>query len=269
MGNTPDTLALLSDPVSAQAIAHHLGADFATVRTTPPKDPTGWHRLEAGDEYGERARLAAAAEHDTCHCQFFQRTLPGRSLAAFFLADGRQARLLGFSEYLQHDLAVIGAISLARVPAAVRDDLNALAQRLTREFGLVGWNRINFTLAGSRWAVSAITPRPTDEMPLFDALLPEGALAGHIEAVEGHLPERLIDSAQVRGMRRVIAPRPIRVARGVLPEWVKDHAAAGRELARGETLCTVFAEGIGQDEVRATLTHRARQRVRADTPDLL
>ncbi len=260
LGNEVETLGLMSDPASFADIADHLGLPHAMIRDSLPQNAIEWLARHVGDEFDRDTQLATSAGPDRPG-RYFQRALPGASMMAIFAADGRQARVLGFAECVHQGLMRVGAIGGVPVKARVARGIANALDRLTAEFGLIGFNRLEFTLAGEHWWATRLTARLTDETALIDALYAEGALALHLAAVEGHLP-RVIEDAPVVGMRRVIAPRPILIDRRTAPDWVLDPPTAGHIVDRGETLCTVVACANTHDEVRAKLTHRAESLIR-------
>lgn len=257
-GNSPDILSWLADPLSFQDLAHHLGLPLAEVQHHEPES-AGWLARHIGDDY---QLLTTRAEHaPEAPTRYFQRALPGRWLSALFLADGRESQLLGFTEWSGNaadDLALSTAILQPRVPLSVMRAVEDIARKLTRNCSLVGFNQLALTLQGDRFHLTGFTPRPTDDIALYDEDLPGGALAAHLAAVEGELPRRPLVLSNSRGFCKLRAHSTLQIDASPAPAWARDWPQAGRVLHPGETRCTVFAEGSGHDEVRALLKARVR-----------
>ena len=256
LGNDPETLSLMSDPSSFAEIAQHLALPHAPISEALPHDASGWLARHLADEYDQHTKPARSCGPERIG-RYFQREFAGTSMMALFVANGQAAQVLCFAECLQDGYARIGAITGAALPPPVAKSVCQSLDRLVSEFGLVGLNRLDFTLAAERWWVSRVVARPSDDLTLLDALLPHAALALHMNAIDGALPPPLKHAAVV-GMRRVLAPRPMLIDRKPFPDWVLDPPAPGQVVDRGETLCTVLASANTHDEVRATLMLRSQ-----------
>src|SRR5262249_36957406 len=95
-GNAPATVARTKNPRAFFALLQRLGLPYPAIANAPPPEPAGWLMKRIGGSGG--GHVAPARTSGTIGGCYFQRKVAGRSVGASFLADGRRALLLGFSE---------------------------------------------------------------------------------------------------------------------------------------------------------------------------
>jgi len=184
-----------------------------------------------------------------------------------FLADGRQARVIGISRQLTRAVAhrryeYAGAVGPVRVPDTVARALREALQRLVAHTGLVGCNSLDFLLAGERLAVLEINPRPSATMDLYDAGWPGGLFNAHVMACRGRLPPPRHGHAgsQVSAHAIVYADAPLRVAaEAAFPGWCSDIPQPGCTVAADAPVCTVHAAGADVPRALRQLGRRRRR----------
>jgi predicted ATP-grasp superfamily ATP-dependent carboligase len=218
-----------------------------------PGGAGGAHVRRAGE-----SRLPAGA--------YFQRFEKGRSLSALFLADGRRARVVGFSEQwtvlARPDRPFLygGAVGQARLPAAVESDLRARLDLLVAATGLVGLNGLDFLQRGEEWLALEVNPRPTATLDLYDADYPRGLFDWHLRACEGELPERAARPKAARAHAVVYLPGPVRMSGAFrFPHWCRDIPMPGTHFATGDPVCTVHA--AASEPARALALVNRRQAI--------
>ena len=183
-----------------------------------------------------------------------QEYMAGVPASAVFVADGRQAVVLGWSEQL-HAPTVFrygGNVLPLEAPAATLEELRLLIQALTDRFGLIGLNGIDFVL-GSRPTVVEVNPRYSASMELVERATGVSMFALHLAACRGHLPEPSLAHAALHagaspgfhGKAIVYPPRSVTVTASL--EWldrgVRDVPHPGDVIRKGHPICTVLAEG--------------------------
>lgn len=250
-GNTPDTLALVKDPGRFFALLKRLGIPYPETRWTRPPVLEGWLRKKAGGAGGGHVVPAGNPTRQGRGRTYYQRKIPGRSCSALFLADGREAHLVGFNE--QRTAGGVcapylygGAVSHARLPARIRDEVQALLMRLVPETGLRGLNGLDFLVdALGRIQVLEVNPRPPATLDLYDADCRESLFDWHLRACRGELPRSpLVQRIQVRAHAIVYAPAPVRIpARWRWPAWCTDLPREGLPVPPGAPVCTVHSRG--------------------------
>ncbi len=206
-----------------------------------------------------------------------QEYIPGKSCSASFIAAGRKCVVLGITQQLvglrafgSRDFRYIG--NILPLPEAVRSGIGKdilmqvrlLAEFLTREYGLVGLNGIDFILQGGRIYATEINPRYSASMELMELGYGLPMFHLHTQAVlNGKLPdfdaETTLKSKEFFGKAILFAEKD-----AVAPDtknWhsraLRDIPAGGQKLAKGAPVCTILARGAGYEEVQAELVRMA------------
>jgi predicted ATP-grasp superfamily ATP-dependent carboligase len=265
-GNAPATVLRLKEPQNLVSLLDSLGIPAPAVRFDPPSDPRGWLVKQAGGAGGGHVRRAQRGTRPRPG-RYFQRFVAGRSLSSLFVADGRHARLIGFSEQWpagancpRRPFSFGGAISDAPIPAATRAQVEDWGARLTACVGLVGLNGIDFILdEAGRPHCLEINPRPTATAELYDDRAEGGLFAWHLQACDGQLPKGRLEPGAVRGQAVVYALAPFTIPMEFRwSAWVGDRPAPGTPFALGAPVCTVHAAGPSVPQVRIQLDERSR-----------
>lgn len=200
---------------------------------------------------------------------YAQREVPGRALSASYLANGREALVLGFNEQLVQAHAgqpfvfsgVIGPIPL---PDAVRHEIERALSVLTTEFDLRGLGSLDFMLDRQQLWLLEVNPRPSASLPLHDHRS-QPLLHAHAQACQGEdlATLRLApSSALVRGIQTLFARQRVHINHphaAVLQArtQVHDCPTLGSVVDSGQPLCSVSASALDADGVRAELAKRA------------
>ncbi|MCG8359835.1 MAG: ATP-grasp domain-containing protein [Kiloniellales bacterium] len=262
LGNAPDVVAALKDPISFAALCRRLGIAHPETRCSPPADHAGWLVKRAGASGGwhvMRATSSAALQP----ASYFQVFVRGRQVSASFLADGRSALTLGFSESwpaegIGPSFLFGGALRPATIAASLARTIEAQLAALVADTGLIGLNSADFIVDGDGPWLIEVNPRPGATLDIFDAGIPPGLFAWHCRACDGRLPERQPALRRCAGIQVVYAPQAIAVPLDLhWPVWTMDRPHAGASIRQGEPVCTVRATGGSGHEVRTSLQERA------------
>ena len=122
---------------------------------------------------------------------YAQRRIAGRPVSLAFLADGINAKPVGYTEQWPSPIADApfrfgGAVYPAELPADLTAQMADWAERLTREFGLKGLNSADFLVDGAQARLLEINPRPGATLDLLDRARP-GLFQAHVDACFGRL----------------------------------------------------------------------------------
>ena len=186
-----------------------------------------------------------------------QQYVPGRPCSAAFVANGRDALLLGICEQLigrpefgGGDFAYCGNLYPlsgyeGAAGAGLVGDLTAMVSALTREYGLVGLNGLDFVLSeGQAWPVE-VNPRYSASMELVETATGLSMFDWHVRSTLGHELPRA--DAIADGSRRTGCPAYLRqgdrVCRTRLPG--ARHDRLGRA---GHPRCAVLRRGDRQGQ---------------------
>ena len=273
-GNTPETIARLKEPASLLPLLDSLGIPRPAVRFEPPAEPRGWLVKQAGGAGGVHVRPARSGLKARAG-RYFQRFVAGRSMSVVFVADGHEARIIGFNEQWpagsgcpSFPFSYGGAVSDAHLPEPAKARVETWVQRLTEHAGLAGLNGIDFMLDDAEKPhFLEINPRPTATAEFYDERATGGLFAWHVQACEGRLPAGALESGDVRAHTILYATAPMTVTRWVRwPGWVSDRPELGAAIAAGAPICTVHAAGNDARQVELLLGERSRMMMGSIVP---
>jgi predicted ATP-grasp superfamily ATP-dependent carboligase len=287
-GNRTATVRMLKDPHSLARLLARLGIPHPETRTDLPEDRSGWlvkRRGRAGGWHVRRAEEATGLAGD----EYVQRRVDGELVSIVFLADGKQARVVGANRFwtgvrgtpldvaaapaLSHSASespytFSGAVNVAPDSVAQLDDMRDAIAALVRASGLVGLNGIDCIVSRDGWWLLEVNPRPTSTVELHDRGWPGGLFGAHLQACAGSLGEGRATPPNTRaGLQVVYAGGARRVPQHLAwPEWVTDRPRASAVIAAGDPLCTVHALAHDEASVRRKLSDRAEQVCRLLAP---
>jgi predicted ATP-grasp superfamily ATP-dependent carboligase len=182
----------------------------------------------------------------------------GELASACFVADGRQASLLGLTRQYTGESGLnapqngwCGNVAPWNDPFLEPIILKAV-NVLTAHFGLVGLNGIDFILQNNVPYLLEVNPRPPASFELFERLKGLNAFRLHVEACEGMLP-RFQQSAGIGtdrsglalGKGILYASKDITIgdSRSWAAQDVADIPHLGEQIPQGAPICTLFAKG--------------------------
>lgn len=230
------------------------------VHTAPKGLPTV--EKQAGGAGGGHVRFADTARGAGRYLQEF---VAGHAVSALFLGNGRQARLIGFSEQWcapapGAPFRYGGAVGPIRLAAPLEVEIAQALGAITGASGVVGLASADLIVDGSRWWLIEINPRPGATLDLFDRAPLPPLMKLHIAACAGSLPDLALAEAEtfggVQAAAILYADRPVETGTDPLPDWTADRPAPGTPIGPGEPVCTVFAGGSTVSEARAVLAGR-------------
>ncbi len=268
--------------LDAQGIAH------PPVRTAPPAVAADWLAKDAHGCGGWHIRRATLPRPDAppepAH-RYFQREAPGTPMSATFVANGSDARVLGFNQLIVRRFGArpyvfCGAVGPLPLPDDVPRRVTAAVRALAAEFALQGLGSLDFMLDGEAFGVLEVNPRPPASMALYGQRFapevaqqaPRGLVAAHVSAcLQGKLPPRTPPGGSdaggdaVRGTEIVFAPRPMQLdelaaRRLAAHDACHDLPAGAVRFDAGDPICSVSASGATAEQVRALLA-RGREAV--------
>lgn len=261
-GNAPDTIARTKDPRNFFGLLDRLSIPYPEISYTLPSDAAGWLMKRVGGSGGGHVEPARAGTVPGSGC-YFQRRVDGRSIGVSFLADGRSAFLLGFSEQWSSpkpgsdSYRFGGLLQPAEVGTRVADALPPVLAALARELRLVGLNSLDLIVDGDAFHVLEVNPRPGANLDIFDGGDPDGLFGLHVAACDGRLPRQWTPPSNATAMAVLYAERALQVPMPIAwPAWVADRPAAGARIEPGAPICTVLAAEPSPDAVREAIAAR-------------
>ena len=197
----------------------------------------------------------------TCFLQVFLR---GKNYSATFIADGQSFYVLGFNETWvcqeNSDFTFAGAVSNVNLPDNLRQQVNTAIRHLVVAFELKGLCGLDFIVEESgQYFILEVNPRPTATFELYE--IKKSLFSQHIAAFHGEMTKPELDQTLSRALGLLYAGKSITIPRLDWPEWVTDRPEAGKQIASGEPVCTIHAEGSDEEDVKQQLkTRLAKQR---------
>ena len=254
IGSPPEAIARVKDPFAFAELCRRARIPHPETRRTGGVRGR-WLQKHIGAAGGAhvhpvRAAVMAGPVPATSRRrpqEYFQRHAVGRAVSVLFLADGKRAMVLGFSEQWAdpargRPFRYGGAARPALVPAAQSERMARAVGRLIFGSGVVGLCSADFLLRADGFDLLEINPRPGATLDIFRDS--EGRLFQlHLDACRGRLPETAPIFAGAAAASVVYAPTRSRLPAGFAwPDWTADHQPSNAEVPAGAPLCTVLAE---------------------------
>jgi predicted ATP-grasp superfamily ATP-dependent carboligase len=242
-GNAASKVATIKDPEGLAALCKAVAIPFPDWSAKRPLAPDDWLTKRIGGAGGAHIRPAS---HAAAGAVYYQRKMPGVPVSALFLAAGGHAELIGFSVQwcsptTDKPYRYGGAVRPAPLVATMQDVLAAGVDRLANAASLVGLNSADFLVAGDRYWLLEVNPRPGATLDIFEP--PRGSLfARHISACVGSLAAVPWDDDGAKATAIVYAEEDISSFPALdWPDWTADRPRPGSTVPAGEPLCTVYA----------------------------
>ncbi len=236
------------------AIAH------PPVQFSPPSMAENWLFKPDRGEGGIGVRWAKETDF-AGRTGYWQQFVDGRPMSALFLANGKQAQIVGVHQQLTEcrdgqPFLFAGVVTVADFSAAHRRQIQRWLDRLVGDYGLVGLNSLDFVLADNEIRFLEINARPSASLQLYPARL----VSAHIAACLGKNQEVRYNSKICGGYKIVFARRAWQIPeRFCWPEWVSDRPLAGTMIEAGQPLCSLSCVGVEPIQVFSELAVKERQ----------
>jgi len=205
-----------------------------------------------------------------------QEHIEGQPCSASFVANGRECVVLGMTEQLV-GLAEFGASAFHYcgniLPLAAEEtrqttlaQVRHITHGLTREFGLVGVNGLDFLLKDEQVYPLEVNPRYSASMELIEQAYGLSIFDLHVRAItQGVLPDFDLASVGWKTEPRFYGKTILYAERdGQAPDtqgWsergIRDVPFPGEDLTRGGPICTVLASASTRDNCFAMLVAQA------------
>jgi len=245
LGNEAHTVARIKNPETFFATLDELAIPHPPTAMTRPKNGAGWvakRRGAAGGGHVVPSRLQKDATN-----VYYQSLAQGRAVSALFVANGSEARVLGFSEQWtapapRRRWRYGGAVQPASVPEDAADAMARAVTLLAAAFGLKGLGSADFVLAQNQPLLIEINPRPGATLDIF-ACAKKPLLKLHIDAVlDGTLPRKPLVFEGAAAASIVHVPMGAIVPRSMTwPSWAADLPKPGERIDKQRPICTVLA----------------------------
>jgi predicted ATP-grasp superfamily ATP-dependent carboligase len=261
LGNGPDALRRVRDPRDLFAYLARRGFDVPDTRHAGDPLPASGRWLVKPARGGGGQGVRVFSGEPPAATQVVQELVEGPSASTSFLADGARSVVLGWTEQ-RHRAGSFryagNVMPLAGNPAAWAE-VEAIADALTREYGLRGLNGFDFVLRGERPVVVEVNPRYCASMELVERASGVSLFGLHLAACRGALPTRPALAAGIWGKAIVYAERTVVApdTTGWLARGVRDVPHPGEVIRAGHPICTVLASAPTRAACEAALADEA------------
>lgn len=299
-GNEGEVLKKVRDPWRLQQCLN-----IAGVAMPPFYSPEQWNRgaktgrwllkvLNRGSCHGitelpadDNSVQKALAETDDLSPLIIQEYIEGISASATFLANGKEAAVLGTSRQLigrnrrNRSFSYEGNIVPLDPRAALdlqdfRNKINEIAKRLTSCFALKGINTVDFILNAEGIWILEVNPRWSGSVELIERARGKSLFGDHLTGCKGRelprfqkvIAESADGGEELRnfiGKKLVFADKNLSIGelreqdyRSLYEQGVRDIPRAKTEIAKGQPLCTVLVEGISDQDCFTRLQEKSQ-----------
>jgi len=243
LGNAVQTLSQLRQATSFFKLLDSLDLPYPAVQFEQPVwNDSAWLYKDLSG-YGGQAIQTALTASQTTH-GYYQAFISGQSASALFLADGQQARVLGFNQ--QINLVDQFRLAEIRTPLELSTQLEQQLQQainaITKVSNLRGLCSLDFILTENACYILEVNPRfsASAEISEHRALL----FQWHLNAINGELPSSTSGFAYSARLlafyyaeyNSVVEEQPI------WPESCHDLPVAGSYIEKGCPVCTIIIE---------------------------
>jgi len=244
-GNQPGVFARLNDKALFFQVLANQNIPFPETRFTRPAPGNGWLIKPKSGQGGVGVRPAVGRFANAGACYWQKRQL-GVPHSALFLADGENAKVVGFNRQWAVNLGAgqefmfSGIINHADIPMPLQSAITAWIKAVVPLFSIRGLNSLDFMVSGDRAYVLEVNARVPASMQLYGG----GLLRQHIEAGQKPLPlgREVSRATECRAYQVVYAPEDIKIPDDcVWPEACVDLPPAGSICRKGRPICSIIA----------------------------
>lgn len=181
--------------------------------------------------------------------EYYQRFCDGQVGSVLFCVKGEQTRLIGFHRQwtvAQDDFTFAGIMRANILPADEQQRVQSWLADLVKYYQLQGLGSLDFIWDGNTCYFLEINPRPPASMLLYPEL---NLFSAHIGAqFTGLTADQNIQALQI-----IFARKSCEIRKIEWPKWSFDRPKIKTEIAKGEPICSIVAQGITIQQVENSL----------------
>ncbi|MGU3497118.1 ATP-grasp domain-containing protein [Xanthobacteraceae bacterium A53D] len=265
LGNGPETVRVLKDPLALAALCGTLRIPFPEVTLEAPDDAFAARPVlekKIGGSGGFHIRRRPAGDRSApADGRYLQQEVAGEVYSLLLIANGSAATVVGACRQWHapdddKPYRYGGLVGPVALPARHAAAVEAAARDLVRACGLVGLISVDVAIASDRWWLLEVTPRPGAILDILDSDPLPPLLQLHIAACGGQLPEALPEPQEFRACGALYAPEDILVPNGQWPTAAMDRPAPGTAIKAGTPVCAIRASGTSAAAAEDQLSRR-------------
>lgn len=266
LSNSRETINVVKNPVGLSKILGRHGIEYPQTQLNKPDVSKKFLRKKIAGQGGDH--ISWYENESEIPDSYFQEFISGDVYSALFIANGKNAKLIGVNQQLQsddfNDLPFLykGAIKLNRNIIKNIESIDNIIKIITTEgnlTGLCGLDYINRN--NSEVVVLEVNPRPPATFELYEQqhLL----FNAHIASFNGELiniDEENTDNEIYNGHAILYAKHDLIISGDMSwPEWTKDIPQAKTIIHARHPVCSVHAKENSIDKTKAMLFNRLSQ----------
>ena len=251
LGNPSETFAKLHDKPVFFSSLDKLNIPYPDVCFVAPTSADNW-LVKPMQGQGGLGIKRYHPKNFTESAVYWQKYQAGTPHSVLFLADGKEAQVIGFNTQWAVNLGksqefiFSGIINSSDLLDHQKERVTDWLKELVPVFTLQGLNSLDFIQAGDKSFVLEINPRPSASMQLYDADL----LIGHIKACLGELTDYGSHEG-FTGYQIVHAKQDVIISdRFEWPSWCMDIPESGTTCRAGQPICSIIAH---QNEAQSVM----------------
>jgi predicted ATP-grasp superfamily ATP-dependent carboligase len=275
LGNSAEVLARVRNPIEVMRVLRHHDLPWIETRSRPPRGRShrGRWLVKPRRSGGGHGIVPWSPDKTVRRTMYLQRHVGGIPGSISFASDGASAVVLGVSRQLigaadfgagkfRYCGSIVGsnATPLFTRQADLLRCATEMVNLLTREFGLVGLNGLDFIARQGVPYPTEVNPRYSASMELIERSAGVSLFDLHVRACAGSLPRPLQHDRLMHGKAILFARSAVQI--GKLPgwsgkQWIGDVPHPGERISQGRPICTVFAAASSREHCRRRLGDRA------------
>lgn len=278
LGNRGEVLRRVRDPLVLLEVLKAAGLSMPETKPsddTHPGDGEWLHKTGQGGNGSGVTRESEPRSLSPRSSGYWQREIKGTPGSAQFLADSNgTCTLLRVTRQLVGEAWVgagkfqyCGTLAPWQLSTNAAADLTSAGHILTTQFGLRGLFGVDFIFDGERVWVVEVNPRVTAAVEVVERVTGRNALAEQLNASGIYREQTETTRVPVAGKVVLYAKQSLAVSRQLGQQLLlaagsyerprlADIPNPGTQIAKGEPILTVFAEGSSPAVVEATLKER-------------
>jgi len=273
IGNGADAVADVKNPLTFFAALQKHNIQYPARYDALANDASNMLIKAVGGCGGAHIQDANAGVRQLSDQCYLQQKIQGDAVSLLFIANRHGVDSVGFnlqwlSEAAHAPYRYGGAAGNAELSAAVKAQLLAAAEKLTREFALRGLNSldaiVNKDVNSEQVYVLEINPRLSATLDLYSDAQ-QNLFEKHVQACLGQnfFKQQNAMNPMCKAQAVVYADTDLRINQHfVWPDWVKDNPSPLKKALKiklGEPVCTVTAEAKVAQAAKVLAQNRAEK----------
>lgn len=257
IGNEACVIKACKNPQQFFALCDELNIQYPATIFEKPDYTVGWLQKSVGGSGGAHIKPVLPLSLGLTNSVYYQKIQAGTPMSCLFLANDKQAKILGVSEQWCSPSTLSayrfgGAVSHAALSDTALHQLEIFVQDASAKWHLKGLNSCDFIVQNHVLFMLEVNPRLSATLSLYKAKrgnLFYAHVAAFMKQLKNpsamqHLENHwLIVEKKSRAMQIIYANQTAKVPLQMdWPEWVADVPQPDSVIAAGMPICTVMAQ---------------------------